>query len=95
MKTIYKYALEHVDEQEIETHEGFLDLCVKAQYGNAVLWLIVDPNKKKIKVKVYIIATGQSFDPKDKRYLDSVLLLEGRIVWHIFLETSEIVRVVN
>lgn len=87
MKTIFKYTLETHDEQDVTLPVGSEILTVKEQYGDICLWALVDPGEaKKEDRRIRILGTGHSFedDFERTRYLGTVLMSGGSLVWHIF-----------
>jgi hypothetical protein len=88
MKTIYKYPVKVVGEQEMFLPVGFRVLKIDVQDNNLFLWALVRPlgypsvqGTEKLKIRMY----GTGHDIKnDEGYLDTVLL--NGFVWHIFTD---------
>ena len=89
MKTIWKYDLQIIDRQEIEMPKYALILSVQMQYDHMCLWAVVTPNAEKTTRVIYIAGTGHNVDHLDHtkhRFLGTVQMRGGALVWHIFEE---------
>ncbi len=85
MKKIHKYPCKNVrpNPQSLQLpvgavvrHAGYL--------GVLCIWAEIDEDVKETEERVFIIIeTGQSFDDKDKEFINSIIL-DGTAVWHIF-----------
>lgn len=88
MTTIYKYKLNPTIEH-IETFVRVQPLSVGLQYGEPVMWCLVDTSSPKIQLKVYIHSTGgMVFSPNTKQFVGTFQLIEMGIplVFHVFTE---------
>lgn len=88
---IYKYPLEITGGQIIKIFNLVQVISVALQYGQLILYAIVDdvPTNHE-KVSIRIIGTGHEFDPIPPgwTFRGTHLQAEGSLVWHIW--TKEI-----
>lgn len=85
MERIYKYPLEWKAEQTIELPLVGA-LTVQMQNHTPCLWAVVNEEVPTVKIKVYMVGTGQEIDcvEKELAYLNTVQY--GVYVWHFFIE---------
>lgn len=96
MLTIYKYILEGRNDQTIEI-EGLVQiLSVMGQKDDIVLYALVDhSNFKMSDVDVSVFGTGHNIPDKminpfgDRKFLGTVLLYEGSLIFHVFYRVKE------
>jgi len=93
IKQIFKYSLQIADRQEISMPVGANILCVKMQYGNPVLYAIVDKGfdeKENIVIGVY--GTGHDIKENEctgyNQYLGTFLTANDSLVFHVFRLTE-------
>ena len=88
MKTIYKYPLAAVDEQEIDLPEGAEILSVKNQQETIVMYALVDTEVEGTKArKIVIHGTGHDLGRKPKKsdkFIGTVALGDGELMYHVF-----------
>ena len=85
MNSILKYILETIDEQTIQIPQPAEILSVKEQNGNMVLYAIADTTRETKPMTIRIVGTGHPFkDFKVWKFIDTVKLLDGKIMFHIF-----------
>lgn len=83
--TIWKYALEVVDEQMIVMPVGAQILSVQVQYGVPCLWVRCQPDVQKGAVKIITIGTGHDAGHVDgMQFVGTYQLLGGNFVGHVF-----------
>jgi len=95
MSTIFKYHLDIRDEQILYLPAGHKILSVHEQAGSLMLWAIVDPSiEETVPRVIHIRGTGHPM-PKgeDVRFINTVLLLEGSLVFHVFWSRCNVKRV--
>lgn len=86
MKTIYKYPLQIQNAQTVLLPRHFTILDVQNQNEILYLWAIVDPEEKEYgKVTIYIRGTGYLLTGDEGKFLGTVQVLNGGLVWHLFL----------
>ena len=92
-KRIYKYPLRVMDEQYIPLPPSAQILTVDVQYGNLVLWALVDiddPEMDSGRRLIYVIGTGNMIqdDIENMSYVNTVQMRDGNLVWHVFAEIA-------
>jgi hypothetical protein len=88
MKTIHKVKIDLEDEQEIELPEESDILCAGMQHEIIYLWyLTLDSKASKVKRKIIIRGTGHQFPDGDYKYINTVMLYNGNLVYHVFERT--------
>lgn len=90
MKTIWKYVLlKGFDHHIIIMPKGAQLLTVQMQGSAMCLWALVDPLAPKEPRTIDIIGTGwDAEDFSNRRYICSVQMEAGALVWHIFERTN-------
>lgn len=83
MRTIYKYPLLILDEQEVEMPMGAGLMTVQMQNGQPCLWALVDTRNTVEKRKVLIRGTGHPADNVG-RYISTFQMKGGALVFHAF-----------
>lgn len=86
---IYKYPLVVTDEQTIMLPEGAKVLTLEEQYGEPMLWALVDPDAKKEGRLVRIYGTGHEVDRSDLRYVSTFQMHGGALVFHVFMDGDD------
>jgi hypothetical protein len=90
MKRIYKFALSQQEHRRYLFSAGVKMLSVKAQYGDIVLYALVDEVDNAgtfvgEHYDFYIKGTGHMADNiLDCNFLGTVKLMDGREMWHVF-----------
>ena len=89
MKTIWKFAVGIDDRQDIRVPKGAKVLTVQMQDRELCLWAIVETDAATIGVDmpVWVHGTGHpcAVDEKFGRYVDSVQMHDGQLVFHVFV----------
>lgn len=83
--TIWKFTLEVTAEQIIEVPEVNNPLALQIQHGKPCLWMTVDPESTRIKVRVRIFGTGWSGVTQDMLYVGTFQMQDGNLVLHVFM----------
>ena len=86
---IYKYIIQITDVQTIEVPIEHKLLDIQFQQDNLCAWVLVLPSEKTVDFKLRIIGTGNKTDIEfleEYKYLKTVQMLNGAMVWHIFLD---------
>lgn len=87
MKTIHKYELKVTDMQVIQMPEHAKVLSANVQHGTVYIWAMVRTENKMVDRKVYMHGTGHTVLCGDKaQFVETVMLYDGNIVLHIFVE---------
>jgi hypothetical protein len=77
--------MQEVD-QTIHSHKDAEFLDVQAQYGEAVLWALVDPSQPSCIYTIKIYGTGHMVYENHLKHLGTFQLMEGQFIGHVFLE---------
>lgn len=93
-KTIWKFPLEFHDTQELSLPTGAMPLSIAVQRGKICLWMLVDQEeKRKVQRKAFVIGTGHVLAHEigimDCVFVGTVLLDQGSLVFHVFLEQEK------
>jgi len=84
--TIWKYVVPLVDGGEVkEIPRGYVPLQVSEQANLLCLWVLVDPDAPRDRIRLFARGTGQPFDAAEIAvYLGTGIMHGGRLVWHVF-----------
>lgn len=84
-KVVYKYKLQITKViQEVVLPLGAQILCIKMQNDELCMWALVDPDQTYNEVvKIRCAGTGHEIT-EDVEYIDTVVLLDGELVFHFF-----------
>lgn len=84
-KVVYKYKLQLTKViQEVVLPLGAQILCIKMQNDELCMWALVDPDQTYNEVvKIRCAGTGHEIT-EDAEYIDTVMLLDGELVFHFF-----------
>lgn len=84
-KVVYKYKLQITKViQEVVLPLGAQILCIKMQNDELYMWALVDPDQTYNEV-VKIRCAGTDHEiTEDVEYIDTVMLLDGELVFHFF-----------
>ncbi len=87
--TIWKYPIGVIDEQEISVPEGAVALCVQMQEGVPCIWYQIDAHQDEVHRLSVVVGTGREFDSRNTKYIGTVQMAAGALVWHVFEEASK------
>ena len=87
MNTIYKYPLAP-GYTTIQVPHNAKVLCAKVQGSQPCLWVELERTMVTVERKFVTLGTGDLFNSKDYVYIDTVLLDNDMLVFHIY----EVVR---
>lgn len=87
-KTVWKFSLQHQDEQQIEIPAGAQILCVQVQQDTPCLWATVNPKEPLEKRTILIRGTGHTALEGDLTYIGTYQTMGGMFVWHVFEKIS-------
>lgn len=82
--TIYKYVLPIIDSICISMPEKAEILTVQIQSETICLWAKCNPNGPYETRKFCIIGTGNPMPDNNLKYIGTVQMADGRLVWHVF-----------
>lgn len=83
-KRIFKYTLTIEDLQTVEMPEGAEILSVQNQGGDVCIWALCAPNAPKEARTFHIFGTGNPVCDNPGRFVGTVQILDGALVWHVF-----------
>ena len=84
---IWKFPLEVQGEQVVSMPRGAKILTVQVQGTEVCLWALVDPDKGREERRFAIVGTGHDYDG-DGKYIGTIQLSSGRLIFHIFERTT-------
>ena len=85
MKTVYKYPLTFAGKQFVELPAGAKPLSVVNQYGNLVLYALVDPEEMTVGgLTIRIACTGITVEFPGYRFLGTVVFKGGMLIVHVW-----------
>lgn len=82
--SIWKYQLEITDRQNVVMREGAQILTAQMQNGTLCLWAMLNPSAPRERREIEIIGTGNPAEAADRRYIATVQMAGGALVWHVF-----------
>lgn len=84
-KQIWKYSLSSKDTQKVTMKKHAKILYVASQGNNPCIWALVDTENEEVQRTFVTHGTGHEIENlKDKEYIGSFQLYEGRYIFHIF-----------
>ena len=87
-KKIWEFVLTEAERQEIRIPEGSQVISVQEQFGQLVLWAVVDTEAEPESRVIVVFFTGQSMEGVLAiRHLGTVLRSTGLVV-HVFEEAE-------
>ena len=85
MTTIYRFDVPILDDFTLGLPEFAKVLCVGERGGTGHMWVMLDPEQKKVTRKFRVIGTGHPIpDAPDLSYIGTFFMANGRLVWHVF-----------
>lgn len=77
--------LEITDEQNLMMPEGAEILTAQIAGGASLcLWALVNPDAPKQRRVIEILGTGNPAPDVERRYISTVQMAGGALIWHIF-----------
>ena len=87
MKTIYKYELQILDEQQVIIPKGANILSVQVQDNKLYFYTLVDTDKEYTVETFLVLGTGNPIEydiEKDYKHVGTVQ--QRSFVWHVFMK---------
>ena len=84
MKKIYKYQIAITDEIYLSMPKGAQVLSVQVQHDIPVIWALVDPDAPVVERHFHLEATGHQLPDLMGRFIGTIQILEGDLVFHLF-----------
>ena len=89
-QAIWKYTLSIADEQSITMPVNSEIISVQNQYGNLVVWAVVDDSELAMKDRreFRVIGTGHEITRSLEgwQFIGTVQMANGALVWHVFVD---------
>lgn len=82
-KEIWKFKIDK-SICEIQMPKNSVILTCQIQNDIPFIWVLVDPEEVTEKRVFEQMGTGESFDPRNMKYISTIQQLEGRLVFHIY-----------
>lgn len=82
MKTIWKFVITPTCTLDIPKDAEVLS--IKNQGENICMWVKVDPSNATEERKFVVCGTGHTLPELELEFIDSVLLFDGGLVFHVF-----------
>lgn len=84
MSMIWKYPLSIRDAQDVSLLEGSEILTVQMQGDVLCLWALASPGTSIKRRRIEIFGTGNPIPEGKRRYIATVQMAGGSLVWHVF-----------
>jgi len=84
MISIWKFALQTIDKQEIKMPVGAEILTVDIQNGKPCLWARVDTEELIETRQIAIHGTGHELPGSTRKYIGTYQLAGGTLIFHVF-----------
>ena len=81
--TVWKFVITD-PETPVLMPEGAEVLHVATQKGEVCVWALVEPSAPKVERRFVVVGTGHPVPPHRGRFLGTVLLAGGSLVFHIW-----------
>lgn len=85
---VYKYDLPIGDWISVRMPEGAQALCVQTQHGAPQLWARVDIERPPVVHHFRMVGTGHDLGTNVGRYVGTVQLHDGALVFHVFEDAA-------
>ncbi len=88
---IYRYPLKVVDEQMVALTENAEPLSVEETDNTITLFALCDPARPVRHKKLWLLPTGSGHldNGADRKYLGTIKLHDGLLVYHAFVEVPQ------
>lgn len=84
---IFKYPVRIRDKFEVELPQSAEILDVQLQFGEPMMWALVDPQEQKVTRRFRVIGTGHPIESDDLHrlhYVGTFQVAGGDMVFHLF-----------
>jgi len=86
MNRVCKYEFPITDLFAIVMPKGAEVLCVQTQYGVPRMWARVDDLQPSAEYYFRLVGTGHAMPPETGKYIGTIQLQGGELVFHVFEE---------
>jgi len=92
MLTVWKFPLTVDSKQEVEMPKSAGVMSVIEQENKPTLYMLVDPEGKKVKRTVSIYGTGHNIDQRRDLgiFIGTVSTYHGRLIWHVWIDRTHL-----
>lgn len=85
MAVIWKFPLQAEDELILDLPTSAQILTVRLQYGKPYVWVLLNPEERKVRRIFNVIPTGITFDARALVYIGTFEVLAGQsLIFHVF-----------
>lgn len=91
MKVVWKYPIYIVSNFTLSMPCGAKPLVIDWQYGELMMWALVDGQAPQEDRRFRILGTGQYIEDKDIERFEHVGTIQvnsGQYIWHLFVEAG-------
>jgi hypothetical protein len=82
---VWKFAVEAEEELILDLPKTAKVLTVRTQYGKPHVWVMLDPEEKRIRRIFNVIPTGITFDARALSYVGTFEVNAGHsLIFHVF-----------
>lgn len=92
MQQVFKYTLNMTDITHVAMPQGGQVLSAQVQHGNVQVWALVDPSKPEEARTFRIAGTGHPIEHANIRFIGTVQMQGGSLVFHVFEVLDNIVE---
>ena len=90
MKKVYKYTLDWFDYKRLMLPVGAQILHFDVQHGEPQIWALVEPEATMIERTFRLAGTGHAITEQSLNHIGSTLMMNGKLVWHLFEIIKEV-----
>lgn len=88
MRRVFKYPLEIIGQQTVDTRAGWMPLSVQMQGGVLCLWAEVNDTAPAASCRVFVHGTGHEVHPDAARFVGTFQLPDYGLVFHVYTEEA-------
>jgi len=90
IRQVWKYPLENPVQTDLMVPVGGEFLDVQMQGGIPCIWMLVDPEQKKVERQFLIVGTGHTVDTEGMMYRGTFQMENLGLVFHLFEYTGTV-----
>ena len=84
MRTIWKFEIPIQDEFELQIPMASQVLTVQVQHGKPCIWVMVNPDAKRITYQFVLRGTGHPIEGDLGPHIGTLQMADGSLVFHLF-----------